>query len=38
MVLESISDGAGVGPVIDLEAGGDAIVVEDIVQLAGIDS
>jgi len=36
MVLKAISDGAGVGPAIDLKAVGYAIVVENIVQLLGI--
>jgi len=36
--LKAISDGAGMSTVINLKAVGYAIVVEDIVQLAGIDS
>ena len=38
MVLKALGDGAGVGTVINLKVVGNAVVVEDIVQLAGIDS
>ena len=38
IVLKAVSDGAGMGTVINLKAVGYGKVVEDIVQLAGIDS
>jgi len=38
MVLKAVGDGAGMGTVINLKVVGNAIVVEDIVQLVGIDS
>ena len=38
VILEADRHGAGVGAGIDLEAVGDAVVVEDVVQLAGIDA
>jgi hypothetical protein len=37
VVLKTISDGAGMGTVINLKAVGDAIVVEDLVQFDRVE-
>jgi hypothetical protein len=37
MILKTIGDGAGVGPVINLKAVGDAILIEDIMPLDRVE-